>query len=230
MDKTYPVSTPMVVRLLEKNKDLFRPRDKGEELLVPEVSYLSAIGALMYLANCTRLDIVFFVNLLAKHSSAPTRRHWIGVKQIFRYFRGTMDMGLFYAKDSQVELVGYADAGYQPDPHKGRSQTCYIFTYCDTAISWRSTKQTLAATSSNHAELLSLYEASRECLWLRTLVHHIRDSCGLSVNKRIPTTLYEDNEVSSCGLTGDFASTEKDRPLKFGLRKRGPARLKWEYE
>ena len=85
-----------------------------------------------------------------------------------------MDMGLFYFKDSKVELVGYADAGYRSDPHKGRSQTGYIFTYGNIAISWRSTKQTLAATSSNHAELLALHEASRECVWLRSLVHHIR--------------------------------------------------------
>ncbi|XP_074328322.1 secreted RxLR effector protein 161-like [Apium graveolens] len=195
MDKAYPVSTPMVVHSLEKNKDPFRPREKGEELLGPEVPYLSAIGALMYLANCTRHNIAFYVNLLARNSSAPTRRHWTGVKQIFRYLRGTMDMGLFYSKDPQVELVGYTDAGYRYDPHKGRSQTGYIFTYGDTAISWHSTKYTLAATSSNHAELLNLHEASRECVWLRSLVHHIRDSCGLSVNKRIPTTLYEDNEA-----------------------------------
>ncbi|KAL6521280.1 hypothetical protein OROGR_017849 [Orobanche gracilis] len=194
MDNAYPVSTPMIVRSLEKNKDPFRPKEKGEELLDREVSYLSVIGALMYLANCTRPDIEFSVNLLARHSSAPTRKHWTGVKQIFRYLRGTMDMGLFYSKDSKVELVGYADAEYRSDPHKGRSQTGYIFTYGDTAISWRSTKQTLAATS-NHAELLALHEASRECVWLRSLVHHIRESCGLSVNKETPTVLFEDNEA-----------------------------------
>ncbi|XP_074346893.1 secreted RxLR effector protein 161-like [Apium graveolens] len=104
-------------------------------------------------------------------------------------------MGLFYSKDSKLELVGYADAGYRSDPHKGRSQAGYIFTYGETTISWCSTKQTLAATSSNHAELLALHEASHDCVWLRSLVHHIRDSCGLSVNKRIPTTLYADNEA-----------------------------------
>ena len=78
-------------------------------------------------------------------------------------------MGLFYLKESKAELIGYADAGYLSDPHKGRSQTGCIFTYGETAISWRSTKQTLAATSSNYAELLSLHEASRECVWLRSL-------------------------------------------------------------
>ena len=61
----------MVVRSLDVNKDQFRLRDKNEELLGPEVPYLSAIGALMYIANCTRPDIAFAVNLLARHSAAP---------------------------------------------------------------------------------------------------------------------------------------------------------------
>ena len=79
MDKAYPLSSPMVVRSLDVKKDSFLPYKKGEELLGHEVPYLSAIGALMYLANCTRLDIVFSVNLLARYSSSPTRRHWNGI-------------------------------------------------------------------------------------------------------------------------------------------------------
>ena len=71
-------------------------------------------------------------------------------------------MGLFYSKRSvnnQI-LKGYADAGYLSDPHKARSQTGYVFLCGDTAISWRSTKQTLVATSSNHSEILAIHEAS----------------------------------------------------------------------
>jgi hypothetical protein len=59
MDKSYPNKTPMVVRSLEMETNQFRPRDEGEDILGPQVPYLSAIGALMYLANCTRPDIVF---------------------------------------------------------------------------------------------------------------------------------------------------------------------------
>lgn len=59
MDKAYPLSTPMVVRSLEVSKDSFRPLEEGEEILGPEVPYLSAISALIYLANATRLDITF---------------------------------------------------------------------------------------------------------------------------------------------------------------------------
>ena len=74
MDKANPLSSHMVVRSLDVEKDPFRSCKKGEKLLGPEVPYLSVIGALMYLANYTRPDIYFSVNLLAKYSSAPTAR------------------------------------------------------------------------------------------------------------------------------------------------------------
>jgi hypothetical protein len=75
MDKSYPNKTSMVVRSLEIGKDPFRPRDIWEKMLGPKISYLNVIGTLMYLANYTGLDIAFAVNLLARHSADPTRRH-----------------------------------------------------------------------------------------------------------------------------------------------------------
>ena len=60
------------------NKDQLRPKDEDEELLGTEVPYLSVIRALMYVANCTKPDIAFAVNLLARHSAAPTKHHCDG--------------------------------------------------------------------------------------------------------------------------------------------------------
>jgi Reverse transcriptase (RNA-dependent DNA polymerase) len=192
MDKTHPLSTSMVVRSLDVKKDSYRPRD-NEKALGPEVPYLSTIRALMYLANNTRLDIAFSVNVLARYSSDPTRRHWNEIKHVLRYFCGTRDMRLFYRKNINSKLVGYADAGYLSDPHKARSQSGYVFIYGGTAISWRSTKQTLTTTSSNHAELIILYDAGRECVWLRSMIQHIQEECGLESVRENPTVIYEDN-------------------------------------
>ena len=76
MDKAYPLSTPMVVRSLDIKKDSFHPKEEDEMVLGLEVPYLSAVGALLYLAQCTRPDIAFSVILLAMYSSASTIRHW----------------------------------------------------------------------------------------------------------------------------------------------------------
>lgn len=111
MDKSCPLCTLLIVRSLNVNKYPFRPWEKNEELLDPEVPYLSAIKALLYLASHTRLDISFAINLLARYSSSPTQRHWNG-KQVFRYLKGTLDMSLFFPFMSKLNLIGYADAGY----------------------------------------------------------------------------------------------------------------------
>ncbi|XP_070664652.1 secreted RxLR effector protein 161-like [Malus domestica] len=138
----------MVVRTLNAKRYPFRPKEGEEEILEPEVPCLSAIGALLY---------------------------WNGVKDVFRYLKGTTYLGLFYTHKSMREdvapldprvdsrLVGYTNVGYLSDPHRAHSQTVFVFTIGDTAISWSSTKQTLVATSSNHAEILVLNEALREC-------------------------------------------------------------------
>ncbi|CAL2228217.1 unnamed protein product [Prunus armeniaca] len=63
MHKAHPLSTPMVARSLDTKKDPYRPKGDDEILLGPEVPYLSAIGALLYLAQCTIPDIAFLVNV-----------------------------------------------------------------------------------------------------------------------------------------------------------------------
>ena len=135
MDKTHYLSSSMVVRSLVVKKYSFRRFEKGEELLGHEISYLSTIGALMYLANYTRSDIVFPVNLLARYNSAPTIRHWNDIKHILLYFHKTTYISLFYLKESKLQLLEYANAEYLSDPHKSRSQTRYVFNYNETVVS-----------------------------------------------------------------------------------------------
>ena len=62
MDKSHSLCTPMVVRSLDVDKDPCRPKEKDEELLGPEVPYLSAIGALTYTVNYTQPHITFAIN------------------------------------------------------------------------------------------------------------------------------------------------------------------------
>ena len=121
MDKSHLLSSSMVVQSLEVTKELFRSKEENEELLGPEVPYLSAIGELMYLENYIQPDIAFSVNLLSRYSSTPTRRHWNIIKHVLRYLRRTSDIGLFYSKILEPQLFGYADASYLSEPHKARS-------------------------------------------------------------------------------------------------------------
>jgi hypothetical protein len=204
MDKLYPLKTTMVVRSLDMmNKDQFRPQDEDEELLRTEVPYLSAIKTLMYIANCTRLDIAFAVNLLARHSATPTKCHWTEVKNIFRYLQGTTDLGLFYQFNEDKSMIEYTDAGYLSDPHNARSQTGFVFLHGGTTILWKSSKQILIATSTNHSKIIALYEASRKCVWLRRMINYIQQSCDISSSMK-PTIIYEDNSACIAQMNAGY--------------------------
>lgn len=71
MDKSHLLHTPMILRSLDLDRNPFRPEEKDEELLGPEVTFLSIIRAILYLANYALLDIEFVVNSLARCSSSP---------------------------------------------------------------------------------------------------------------------------------------------------------------
>jgi hypothetical protein len=154
--------------------------------------YLSVICALMYLANNTTPNIAFVVNCLARYSATPTMRHWNSIKDILIYLHGTTDLGLFFRMNQDHSLIRYTDGGYLSDPQNARSQIGYVFLHGGTAISWKSSKQTLVVMSTNHSEITVLYEASRDCAWLCRMIDHIETSCGIGVIG-LPTIIYEDN-------------------------------------
>ena len=91
MDKSHPLSSLMIVYSLEVKNDLLCPKKDNEELLGPKVSYYSVIDALMYLANYTRSNIAFLVNL---RDIDLYQLKDIGIKSIIYYD----NMGLCYSK------------------------------------------------------------------------------------------------------------------------------------
>ena len=72
-------------------------------------------------------------------------------------------------------------------------------------------KQTITTTSSNHAELLALHEASRECVWLRSLIQHIQNTCGLSSGKINTTTIYEDKSARIIQLNDGYIKGDQTK-------------------
>nr|GEW06412.1 hypothetical protein [Tanacetum cinerariifolium] len=78
---------------------------------VDATKYRSMIGALMYLTS-SRPDIVLATCVCARYQDQPTEKHLKEVKRIFHYLRGTVNMGLWYTKDSGFELTKFSDADY----------------------------------------------------------------------------------------------------------------------
>ena len=74
--------TPLAVRNVRFDSDIYRSGVEDEEFYPYIESYRSMIGMLSYLANTTRPDISFSVNLMARFSNKPTYRHFDGIRHI----------------------------------------------------------------------------------------------------------------------------------------------------
>ena len=70
----------------------------NEDTSVDQQLYQSAVGSLLYLSVATRPDITYAVSNVARFCAKPTNQHWVAVKCIFRYLKGTQQYGLLYSK------------------------------------------------------------------------------------------------------------------------------------
>jgi hypothetical protein len=142
------------------------------------------------------------------------------VKHLFRYLRGTEDLGLLYTTGGIKEIIGYADAGFRSDEVSGKSQTGYIFLKNNAPISWKSVKQTVTATSTNHSELIAFHEATREAVWLRSMNSIILNQCGLNQEEKA-TVIFEDNAACVAQVGAGFIKSDRMKHIPPQLFSQG---------
>ncbi|GJZ06290.1 retrovirus-related pol polyprotein from transposon TNT 1-94 [Tanacetum coccineum] len=109
---------------------------------VDQTKYCSMVGGLMYLTS-SRPDIVHATCYCARYQARPTEKHLKEVKRIFRYLKNTINMGLWYPKDTGFNLTAFSDSD-----HAGCLDT--------------------RKSTSGEAEYMSLSACCAQVLWLRT--------------------------------------------------------------
>ncbi|GJZ78906.1 hypothetical protein Tco_0643743, partial [Tanacetum coccineum] len=177
-DSSASVDTPMV----EKMK---LDEDKHGKLVGP-IRFCGMVGSLMYL-SASRPDIIFVVCMCARYQAKPTEKHLHAIKQIFRYLKGTIHMGLWYPKDSSFALRAFADADYAGCQDTRRSTSGSAQFLGDRLVSWSSKKQKSTAISTTKAEYIALSGCCAQILWMRSQLSNY----SFTFNK-IP--LYYDNQ------------------------------------
>ncbi|GKB70297.1 retrovirus-related pol polyprotein from transposon TNT 1-94 [Tanacetum coccineum] len=109
---------------------------------VDQTKYCSMVGALMYLTS-SRSDIVHATCYCARYQARPTEKHLREVKRIFRYLKNTINMGLWYPKDTGFNLTAFSDSDLAGCLDTRKSTSC-------------------------EAEYMSLSACCAQVLWLRT--------------------------------------------------------------
>jgi len=174
--------------------------------------YRGIIARVMYLAQQTRPDLLYTVNVLAQYQIAPTQDDLQAAFRMLLYLRKTYDWGLLYRKSDdrgitvfeseEITLPSkttkgnlsdkavpacYADASFaQEDDRKSRSG--YLFMFLGCPVAWYSKKQATTSLSSTEAEINALIEGLKETIWFRNFLEEL----GFGITK--PTTIHQDNK------------------------------------
>nr|GEY35179.1 copia protein [Tanacetum cinerariifolium] len=178
IDKGQSIGTPMATKP-KLDADL-----SGNP--VDQTDYHSKIGPLMYLTS-SRPDIVQAVCFCSRYQSRPTKKHLKEVKRIFRYLRGTVNMGLWYTKGSSFGLTAFSDVDQVGCIDSRKSTSGGIQFLGDKLVSWMSMKQNCTAMSEAKVEYVALSVSCAQVMWMRTQLQDY----GFNYNK-IP--LYCDSQ------------------------------------
>nr|GEU50787.1 retrovirus-related Pol polyprotein from transposon TNT 1-94 [Tanacetum cinerariifolium] len=147
MDSCDHVDTPMVDRLKLDEDPLGIP--------VNQTQFHSMVGSLMYLTT-SRPDLVFAVCMCARYQASPTKKHLEALKRVFWYLKKTINWGLWYPKDTAMELTAYADADHAGCQDTRRSTSGSAQFLGDKLVSWSFKKQKSTAISTTEAKYIAM--------------------------------------------------------------------------
>lgn len=162
------------------------PRNQLEKEQMKAIPCASAVGSLMYAQVCTRADLAFVTGMLGRYQSNPGLDHWKAVKKVLRYLQGTQHYMLTYKKLDNLEVTGYSDSDFGGCIDIKKSTSGYVFTLAGGAISWKSSKQTITASSAMQAEFIACFEATGQAVWLKNFIPRLR----VVDNANGPLTIY----------------------------------------
>ena len=182
--------------------------EKANELnAIEEVTeFQSIVGSMLYLANCTRPDILFGVAKLCQYISAPSSTHVEIAKRILAYLKGTVDYGLVFGK-STMQCSVFADADFGNDTTEGKSMSGVMTFIGSNIIDWHCSKQSLVALSTCEAEIAAIVEATRSAIYYRELLNDLGMSHHISKQK---IRIWNDNQSARSTLKdeGRFKRTK----------------------
>jgi len=113
--------------------------DQGPLLPDPE-RYRRLIGGLLYL-NLSRPNVSYAIQHLSLFLTQPRTPHMEAAIHVVKYFKSTINKGLFYLSSPDLSLTAYSDA----DWGRCMSSRRYLIGYCvflgDSLVSWKIKKK-----------------------------------------------------------------------------------------
>lgn len=137
----------------------------------------------MYLMIGLRPDIAYANGKLVRFFENPKLKHWIAVKQVLRYVKGTSNMWLCYDGLKCEGTFGYTDSDWAGDVSHRKSTNAHVFMMAGSSISWSWRKRSMIATSSCDVGYVSMRSPWKEAVWSNRLLSKI--PLGYDFSKRV---------------------------------------------
>ena len=137
----------------------------------PDWPYMSVGGSTIYSAFATRPDMCYRVVQLTKFNNNPGEAHVKEQKNLLRYIKGTLDIGISFTKPigekrERVQIIAFCDSDWAGCPDTRRSTCGFVIMICGGPVSWKSHLKKTLALSSCEAEFMSLNDVAREIIWM----------------------------------------------------------------
>ncbi|GJS95371.1 hypothetical protein Tco_0802339 [Tanacetum coccineum] len=162
---------------------------RAELQRMQNIPYASAVGSIMYAVRCTRPDVAFAQNMTSRFQQNPGDLHLTTVKNILKYLCNTKDMFLVYGGDAKRELR--------------------VFVLNGGDVDWKSTKQSIFATSSTDAEYIIAFDASKKDVWIRKFISRL----GVVPTIEEPINTYCNN-IGAIAIAKDHGVTKGARHFR----------------
>ena len=134
-----------------------------------------------------------------------------------RYLQGTKDYLLTFKRSDNLEVIGYSDSDFAGCIDSQKSTFGYLFMLAGGTISWKSSMQTITATSIMEAKFAACFKATIHELWLQNFIS------GLGIVNSIskPLRIYCDNFVALFFSKNDkYFNGTKHMKLKYLIVKK----------
>ncbi|KAL8089092.1 hypothetical protein AgCh_038747 [Apium graveolens] len=140
--------------------------DKDTGKSVDITDYRGMIGSLLYL-TASRPNIMYATCLCARFQADPREPHLTDMKRIFKYLKGTADLGLWYPRESDFKQIGYSNADFAgcKIDRKSTNGSCQFLG--GRLVSWFSKKQKSISTSTAEAEYIAAGSCCAQILWMK---------------------------------------------------------------
>jgi hypothetical protein len=167
------------------------------------------IGSLLYITTSCPY-IMHVVGMVGRYQFAPKHSHFLVVKRIFMYLKETMNYGLWYPRNLNLQLTAYSYADWANCVDERKSTSGGEFFLGDSLVPWLSKKKSSISLSTTEAEYIVVAIYYTQVLWM------IQTLADLEVKYAAPILIHCDNtSVISVSKNLVLHSKTKHIPIKY---------------